>query len=85
MSKKSRKTRAKLRAGQQSVIKEEVRHSDSIPAGTVPRRVNAAPSSISSVLPLTTRYQHVVPELIRIAIIAGALFVITIILSFVIK
>ena len=85
MSKKSRKARAKVRTGQQTLNKEEVEHSDTITMRTAPRRVKAVPDSISPALPLTTRYQHIVPELIRIAIISGAIFVITIILSFVIK
>lgn len=85
MSKKSRKTRAKFRAGQQATRVEEVRHPEPVRVEAVPKGVRSVSQFASSTLPQTARYQHIAPELIRIAIIAGVLFLIIIILSFIIK
>jgi hypothetical protein len=80
MPKKSRRTRAKFKNNQQSGIAEN----------RIPTPMNAAPVtqvvrsvSGSSVALRANRHVHVVPELIRISIISGILFVIIIILTFV--
>lgn len=83
MSKKSRRTRAKFKTTQQVMGKEQVRQSEPAKVEVVPRIVKSVAES--SALSQAARYQHIVPELIRIAIISGVLFIITIILSFVIQ
>lgn len=47
----------------------------------LPKQTPAA-KPLTTLTDLTTRYQYVVPEMIRIAIIAGAMFLILVILSF---
>jgi hypothetical protein len=81
MAKKSRKARAKFRTIQENNNTER-RPPVSINAGTV-SQIRASASG-GSVALQASRHQHVVPELIRISIIAGILFVIIIILSFII-
>ena len=82
MAKKSRRARARFKATQQTVSRGEIRRSE-------PEKVSSAPKVLTSMagppstLAQTTRYQHLLPELRRIGIISGVLFVILIILSFV--
>jgi hypothetical protein len=80
MAKKSRKARTKFRNEQQSDNAGN-KPPVSINAGIVTPVRATAGGSVSS---LASRHQHVVPELIRISIIAAVLFVIIIILSFII-
>ncbi len=79
MAKKSRKAKAKFRAVQQN-NDTEIRPPVSINAGTVSQIRPAA--SGSSIALQANRHQHVVPELIRICVIAAVLFAIIIIISF---
>jgi len=83
MSKKSRRVRAKRRTAAANLAKR-------VPIERVP--IRQAPSeskaSVPSVQPSlssvqTTRYQYVLPELRRIGIIAGALLLILIVLTFI--
>jgi hypothetical protein len=81
MPKKSRRTRAKFKNNQQSGVAENRMPTpmNAVPATQVVRSVSG-----SSVALKADRHVHVVPELIRISVIAGILFVIIIILSFII-
>lgn len=83
MSKKSRRTRAKFKTTQPVMSREQVRQSEANQVEVGAKVVRSGAES--STLPQAVRYQHIVPEMIRIAIIAGVLFIITIVLSFVIK
>jgi len=79
MPKKSRRTKAKHRARVAQVIQEE----RSQQPGSLPAELQS-PTRVSPKAPdLTSRYQYVMPEIKRIGIIAGAIIVVLIILSFV--
>ena len=79
MPKKSRRTKAKHRARVAQVIQEE----RSQQLGSLPAELQS-PTRVSPKAPdLTSRYQYVMPEIKRIGIIAGAIIVVLIILSFV--
>jgi hypothetical protein len=56
-----------------------------VPATTQESKVVASPSDVSPYATLSSRYQYVLPELKSIGIIAGILFLILIILSFVLR
>ena len=89
MSKKSRRSRAKFRATQQVVGSEVVKHSEAAAVGVatamkVESKVTKSTTHASAVAQ-GARYEHIIPELQRIGIIAGVLFVIIIVLGFVIK
>lgn len=84
MSKRSRRARAKFKATQQAIDRGEINRSEVAKAKTETRVLNAVTES-PSVLAQTARYQYMLPELRRIGIIAGALFIIIIILSFIIS
>ena len=82
MPKKSRRARAKYRPGGQLAKRVARKHSQPT------KPVLESKTSASSVEPSTSpvqvaRYRYVLPELRRIGIIAGALFVILIVLTFV--
>jgi hypothetical protein len=81
MAKKSRRARAKLRTVQQTINRGEIRTSEPV---TVPKIVRSV-TGVSSIEAQASRYQHIVPELLRIGIISGVLFIIIIVLSFIIK
>ena len=83
MSKKSRRARAKFKTTQQVPRTEQRKQPEATREEIVPRVIKSVAES--STLSQAARYQHIVPELIRIGIIAGVLFLITIVLSFIIK
>jgi hypothetical protein len=89
MSKKSRRSRAKVRATQQVVGSEVVKHSEAaaVEVATAMKVESKVikPMTHASAAAQGTRYQYIVPELQRIGIIAGVLFAIIIVLGFVIK
>ena len=88
MAKKSRRARAKFRAVQQVGSTEVAKSSrTTVEEATeikVQPKTAKSTTSVSTVAP-EVKYQHVIPELIRISIIAGILFVICIVISFIIK
>jgi hypothetical protein len=79
MPKKSRRAKAKQRAAVARAVQERQPHQ--------PGAVSAEKQSVPRVSPkaqdLASRYQHVIPEVKRIGIIAGSIIVVLIILSFV--
>ncbi len=79
MAKKSRRAKAKHRARVVKVTQE--RHSQQ--PGPPPSEVQSPTRVSSKVQDLTSRYQYVMPEVKRIGIIAGAIILVLIILSFV--
>jgi len=79
MPKKSRRAKAKQRTRAARVAQER----NSQQPGPLPAEVQS-PTRVSQKAPdLTSRYQYVMPEIKRIGIIAGAIIVVLIILSFV--
>jgi len=79
MPKKSRRTKAKQRAKVAQIAGE--RHSQQ--PGPLPIE-SQSPTRVSPKAPdLTSRYQYVMPEIKRSGIIAGAIILVLIILSFV--
>ena len=78
MTKKKRRTRARPGSGSQRPIQERREQLAATPSGRQqPARVSATARDTAG------RYQHVIPELKRIGIIAGATILVLIILSFV--
>lgn len=78
MPKKSRRAKAKHRTRMAGVAREERSQQLGPPADV------QAPARVSPKAPdLTSRYQYVMPEIKRIGIIAGAIILVIIILSFV--
>ncbi len=79
MAKKSRRAKAKHRARVEKAVQEGRLQQ--------PRPLSAEVQSPTRVSPkvqdLTNRYQYVIPEVKRIGIIAGAIILVLIILSFV--
>jgi len=79
MAKKSRRAKAKHRARVEKAVQEGRLQQ--------PRPLSAEVQSPTRVSPkvqdLTNRYQYVIPEVKRIGIIAGAIILVIIILSFV--
>ena len=79
MPKKSRRAKAKKRTRAARVAQEE----RSQQLGPPPAEVQS-PARVSPKAPdLTSRYQYVMPEIKRISIIAGAIILVIIILSFI--
>ena len=79
MPKKSRRTKAKQRTRAARVVQGERLQQP----GTLPAELQS-PARLSPKTPdLTSRYQYVMPEIKRIGIIAGAIILVLIILSFV--
>ena len=78
MPKKSRRSKAKHRARVVDRAQPEPRPAE----GPSPTRVSpkVQPSKVQD---LTSRYQHVMPEMKRIGIIAGAIILVLIVLSFI--
>ena len=82
MAKKSRKAKAKIRAGQQPTGGETKL---SVTTNTAPVfQVSKPVTGGTSATALASRHKHVPSELRRISIIAGILFIIIIILTFII-
>ena len=89
MPKKSRRAKAKQRATVAKAVQERnLQQSGPLsaemqsPARVAPK-AQVAKAQVPKAQDLTTRYQYVIPELKRIAIIAGSIVLILIILSFV--
>ena len=84
MAKKSKRARAKYRARVTNKAQaERSQQPEEMPAG-VPSPAQASPKvQPSKVQDLNSRHQHVMPEVKRIGIIAGAIILVLIILSFV--
>lgn len=79
MAKKSRRSRDRYRSKTTKAVQER--------APQQPTAVTAEPRKTTRMSPkaqdLTDRYQHIKPELRRIGIIAGAMIIVLIVLSFV--
>ena len=82
MAKKSRRTRAKQPIGSKAAIKKVERHIQPSTSTPAPK-VSVTSVASSAALAQANRYQYVLPELRRIGIIAGVLFLILIVLTFV--
>jgi hypothetical protein len=79
MAKKSRRAKAKQRARAAKVAQEGCSQQPGPPPAEL-----QLPTRVSPKAPvLTSRYQYVMPEIKRIGIIAGAIILVLIILSFV--
>jgi hypothetical protein len=78
MGKKSRRARAKHRAGVAKVVQERRPQQVGQASGNVQSPTRISPKFQD----LTSRYQYVVPEVKRIGIIAGSIIVVLIVLSF---
>ncbi len=79
MAKKSRRARAKYRSRAMKPVQERPPQPPGGAPATVQRPARLSPTAQD----LTGRYQHVIPDLKRIGIIAGAMILVLIILSFV--
>lgn len=82
MPKKSRKSRAKYKAQRKLkplAAREAVRHPESLPVLSKQMPAAKPPMTVAEA---TTRYRYVIPELRRIGIIAGAMFLLLVVLSF---
>ena len=79
MPKKSRRTKAKQRTRAARVVQEERLQQP----GTMPAELQSSARVFPKAPDLTSRYQYVMPEIKRIGIIAGAIILVLIILSFV--
>jgi hypothetical protein len=89
MAKKSRRARAKVRATQQ-IVSNDVVKSSVTAAAEAPIAVQTGTKTMKLATPVSTiapgvKYKYIVPEMIRIGIISGILFVICIVLSLIIK
>jgi hypothetical protein len=78
MPKKSRRAKAKQRAAVARAVQERQPHQP----GSVSAEYQSAPRVSPKAQDLASRYQHVVPEVKRIGIIAGSIIVVLIVLSF---
>lgn len=79
MAKKSRRTRTKHRTGAAKAVQAR-RPQES---GPLPAEPQAPARTLPKTQDVAGRYQYVMPEIRRIGIIAGAMIVVLIILSFV--
>jgi hypothetical protein len=79
MAKKSRRAKAKHRAR----VAKATQEGRSQQLGPLPAEVQPPTRVSPKVQDLTSRYQYVIPEVKRIGIIAGAIILVLIILSFV--
>jgi len=79
MAKKSRRAKAKHRAR----VKRAAQEGRLQQPRPLSAEVQSPPRIPSKVQDLTSRYQYVIPEVKRIGIIAGAIILVLIILSFV--
>ena len=83
MTKKSRRARANQPIGSKSAIKKVERHIQPSTSTSGPKVSVTSVESSAALLAQANRYQYVLPELRRIGIIAGVLFLILIVLTFV--
>ena len=79
MPKKSRRAKAKHRTRAAKAAQEE----RSQPLGPLPAELQSPTRVSPKAQDFTSRYQYVMPEIKRIGIIAGAMILVLIILSFV--
>ena len=79
MAKKSRRAKAKHRAR----VAKAAQEGRSQQPGPLPAEIQSPTTTSPKVQDLTGRYQYVMPEIKRIGIIAGAIILVIIILSFV--
>jgi hypothetical protein len=79
MPKKSRRAKAKHRAR----VAKEAQEGRSQQLGPLPAELQSPTRVSPKAQDFTSRYQYVMPEIKRIGIIAGAIIVVLIILSFV--
>ena len=79
MPKKSRRAKAKHRAAVAKAVQER----QSQQPRALSAEIQSAPRESPKAQDLARRYQHVIPEVKRIGIIAGSIIVVLIILSFV--
>ena len=82
MSKKSRRTRLKNKTTAKKPTAGPIRNIEPPKSAVAPEVVVSSKESPSSPSPVS-RHQYILPELRRISIVAGALFVILIILTFI--
>ena len=82
MAKKSRRTRAKQKSGRKAPQRSPGIHVQTSQARSESKASVSTVESPTSAMQVT-RYQYVLPELRRIGIIAGALFLILIVLTFI--
>lgn len=80
MSKKSRRTRSRSRVEQQVSAATTVRKTAEPSVPSQAAQIKILPDS-SKTATIEVRYRHIIPELRRITIIAGSLFVLLIILT----
>ena len=84
MAKKSRRAKAKHRARVAKAVEEgRLQPLTSLPAKVQSTAQVSSKVQATKVQDLTSRYQYVMPEVKRIGIIAGAIILVLIILSFV--
>ena len=84
MPKKSRRFKAKHRARVVNKAQAELSQQPEPLPAEVPSPTRVSPKvQPSKVQDLTSRYQHVMPEMKRIGIIAGAIILVLIVLSFI--
>ena len=79
MPKKSRRAKAKHRAAVAKAVQER----NSQQPGPLSSEIQPAPRVSSKTQDLASRYQYIVPELKRIAIVAGSIILVLVILSFI--
>jgi hypothetical protein len=79
MPKKSRRAKAKKRTRAAGIAREERSQQPGPPPAEVQSPTRVSPKAQD----FTSRYQYVMPEIKRIGIIAGAIILVLIILSFV--
>lgn len=80
MSRRSRRSRSKFKVAQQIADRDGLKRSESGKT-IVESKVLKSGADNNATLVQTTKYQYIVPELKRIGIIAGVLFVIIFALS----
>lgn len=81
MSKKSRRMRARYKASSPPHIDPDTKKN----AIGVDIRLSSSVSQRVSVVNQDSQYKYIVPELVRICVIAGIFFVIIVVLSFVLN
>ena len=82
MAKKTRRARAKRQTSAETTKRLQGKHAQ-IPKSTVASKGSVPPVQAPPLSVQVTRYQYVLPELRRIGIIAGALLLILIVLTFI--
>ena len=83
MAKKSRRAKAKHRARVAGKATQEIQEGRSQQLKPMPAKLQSPTRVSPKAQDLTSRYQYVLPEVKRIGIIAGAIILVLIILSFV--